>query len=396
MEENNQNKTINDTPQPPPAKISINSIKYHIVQVPYIFLLSFSLIALGLTPIGIFAALSLIYYVPKLLYSLWMYWIENGKQKFISDIKSLNFDKNIKMLIFVALMYVLFTITAALIEVFILPHFNIKSHTLLNTVAFLPKWFVLFIDVYLLYSYREKILNKIKWVPKNKITSVLFKLIIGMLFFLILVGGNFMIYEGIYNTQHPAQIACTADAKVCPGGSTVGRVGPHCEFGKCPVVTPNSTDNWETHINDQYGFSIKYPPGFTRSKEGKESPVDFAITNGKTSVVFIISKSLPNHEQDAGGKKIILDGVQGLKFPAEDTQPIRVHLNYNGYYYQILLGGGPISESETLFDQILSTLKFTGAVVTPPCTPRPTCLDAEPRCMMPELSTYCPSVHVLQ
>jgi len=30
-------------------------------------------------------------------------------------------------------------------------------------------------------------------------------------------------------------IACTADAKICPDGSGVGRVPPTCEFAPCPV-----------------------------------------------------------------------------------------------------------------------------------------------------------------
>jgi hypothetical protein len=28
--------------------------------------------------------------------------------------------------------------------------------------------------------------------------------------------------------------ACPADAKQCPDGTFVGRVGPHCEFAACP------------------------------------------------------------------------------------------------------------------------------------------------------------------
>lgn len=28
--------------------------------------------------------------------------------------------------------------------------------------------------------------------------------------------------------------ACTADAKVCPDGSSVGREGSNCEFAACP------------------------------------------------------------------------------------------------------------------------------------------------------------------
>jgi hypothetical protein len=29
-------------------------------------------------------------------------------------------------------------------------------------------------------------------------------------------------------------VACTMDAKICPDGSAVGRVGPNCEFAPCP------------------------------------------------------------------------------------------------------------------------------------------------------------------
>jgi hypothetical protein len=34
----------------------------------------------------------------------------------------------------------------------------------------------------------------------------------------------------------PDVVACTMDAKMCPDGSFVGRVGPDCEFAACPPV----------------------------------------------------------------------------------------------------------------------------------------------------------------
>ena len=30
------------------------------------------------------------------------------------------------------------------------------------------------------------------------------------------------------------QVACTLEAKLCPDGSAVGRVGQNCEFAPCP------------------------------------------------------------------------------------------------------------------------------------------------------------------
>ena len=39
-----------------------------------------------------------------------------------------------------------------------------------------------------------------------------------------------------FQNQIPAEVACTMDALVCPDGSSVGRVGPSCEFAACPPV----------------------------------------------------------------------------------------------------------------------------------------------------------------
>ncbi len=36
------------------------------------------------------------------------------------------------------------------------------------------------------------------------------------------------------------EVACTAEAKICPDGSTVGRQGPQCEFALCPEVQNQS------------------------------------------------------------------------------------------------------------------------------------------------------------
>lgn len=36
--------------------------------------------------------------------------------------------------------------------------------------------------------------------------------------------------------------ACPADAKLCPDGSAVGRVGPDCEFAPCPQIVGNDSD----------------------------------------------------------------------------------------------------------------------------------------------------------
>jgi len=45
----------------------------------------------------------------------------------------------------------------------------------------------------------------------------------------------------VRKAQAPNGIACTQEAKICPDGSAVGRIGPDCEFADCPEVTSTST-----------------------------------------------------------------------------------------------------------------------------------------------------------
>lgn len=55
--------------------------------------------------------------------------------------------------------------------------------------------------------------------------------------------------------------ACTEEALICPDGSSVGRSGPNCEFAPCPTTT-NANKEWKTYSNDEYQFTIKYPPNW--------------------------------------------------------------------------------------------------------------------------------------
>lgn len=43
------------------------------------------------------------------------------------------------------------------------------------------------------------------------------------------------------NGNDEDMVVCTADAKLCPNGSYVGRIGPDCEFAACPVADQSST-----------------------------------------------------------------------------------------------------------------------------------------------------------
>jgi hypothetical protein len=49
---------------------------------------------------------------------------------------------------------------------------------------------------------------------------------------LLVVGG--VAGVAYFSQTSPTTIACTQEAKQCPDGSYVGRVGPKCEFAACP------------------------------------------------------------------------------------------------------------------------------------------------------------------
>ena len=60
------------------------------------------------------------------------------------------------------------------------------------------------------------------------------------IFILLVIIGSILTtaawYFGQTRNTGNVKIACTMEAKLCPGGTEVGRVGPNCEFAKCPFV----------------------------------------------------------------------------------------------------------------------------------------------------------------
>lgn len=57
------------------------------------------------------------------------------------------------------------------------------------------------------------------------------KLLVLISVIILLLIGYLVWEQKIPKVEEP--MACTADAKICPDGSAVGRVGPSCEFAEC-------------------------------------------------------------------------------------------------------------------------------------------------------------------
>jgi hypothetical protein len=86
-----------------------------------------------------------------------------------------------------------------------------------------------------------------------------------ILFAFILVAVSVGLYAAVKSLQSknipPENIACTAEAKICPDGSAVGRTGPNCEFAACSTANKESdtddTDNGDQHPNEPVTLNAK-------------------------------------------------------------------------------------------------------------------------------------------
>jgi hypothetical protein len=78
----------------------------------------------------------------------------------------------------------------------------------------------------------------------------------------------FILLAVIVPTHTRAAEQCTMEAKLCPDGSAVGRVGPNCEFAPCPdVTTPNDKQENYRSQQTQQNRLIDYESFLMISKE---------------------------------------------------------------------------------------------------------------------------------
>jgi hypothetical protein len=82
--------------------------------------------------------------------------------------------------------------------------------------------------------------------------------------------------------------ACTADAKLCPDGSYVGRTGPKCEFTACPS-TQTQKETWKRKqyiSNGQVVWDILQPSQTTTNEAGLHEGY-LAITSQENKNTFM-------------------------------------------------------------------------------------------------------------
>ena len=65
----------------------------------------------------------------------------------------------------------------------------------------------------------------------------------------VLAGAAYLGYKAYtYTPENSGEVACTAEAMMCPDGSAVGRTGPNCEFAECPTPVDETPSDVAEHI----------------------------------------------------------------------------------------------------------------------------------------------------
>ncbi len=199
-----------------------------------------------------------------------------------------------------------------------------------------------------------------------------------------------------------------------------------------PSPSPDPTAGWKTYTNTAGDYSIKYPATATIEAAQKPSvSISFMgqeqVQSGRTQTeLFDGYKVTVSSEQIAPGQtaqsaalyqnKNVINGCPApevAKVSGVETAKIS---GLTAYHYTIMNCLGDydmylVQNSNTIYSinllytastasqkdayyqtatQILSTFKFVDQTPTPTCRPRPACLDATPRCLMPETADMCP------
>jgi nitrosocyanin len=85
------------------------------------------------------------------------------------------------------------------------------------------------------------------------------------------------------NAENPNEpVACTLDAKVCPDGSSVGRVAPDCEFAACPTASTAQPVKEFTVTGKNFSFT----PSSLTVKKGDKVKITFKNDNGTHNFIL--------------------------------------------------------------------------------------------------------------
>lgn len=147
---------------------------------------------------------------------------------------------------------------------------------------------------------------------------------------IILLGVGGFAYRSVMENTTPLQRACTAEAKICPDGSSVGRTGPACEFTPCAFPNISLTDAQIAFALPQGYEKGVQEPGADGFVEGmlefyQKSATSghhyitlyqYPVAEGETAEQVIVKNTVlsPSGEQVSGMEKFTPVLIQGKTF----------------------------------------------------------------------------------
>lgn len=138
---------------------------------------------------------------------------------------------------------------------------------------------------------------------------------------IVLLGFGSLLYNNARNVGNDGEevpFACTADAKICPNGTGVGRSGPECTFDPCPsdrvsydapVGYMDSLPLLSSMVLGRVGFYTKEPTTISNSitvyvfEKGEKTFEDIVLENVVYSPSDIRPESLDEFEQVTVGDR---------------------------------------------------------------------------------------------
>ncbi len=130
-------------------------------------------------------------------------------------------------------------------------------------------------------------------VPKNR-KNIILKILVSIVLIFIGVLGV-LLYQKFFSvkqlatpTTPPEGNVCTMDAKICPDGTSVGRIGPNCDFAPCPEATVSK----KGIVSGKLCYPSSFlPPGEIVAKDlssNKTYSQDYigSIAGGKSTYTF--------------------------------------------------------------------------------------------------------------
>jgi plastocyanin len=135
-----------------------------------------------------------------------------------------------------------------------------------------------------------------------------------VLIILVLIGG--IAYAYMRNSPDQDAVVCTMDAKLCPDGTYVGRIGPNCEFALCPGATSSTEAATSTGILDSITNASSSITATTSVKLATSTTITYTA-NGFTPSSVIVAK---------GAKVTFVNNSNAGMWVASDPHP-----THNGY-----------------------------------------------------------------